>query len=195
MATPNRPVKAIIFDCFGVLTSSPWLELLGSLPPQQLEPARALNYQVDAGQITQDAYIQGVADLIGSTKREVEHRLIRRGDKNIQLLDYIVMLKAKYKIGLLSNVSTNWIRDSFLSPDELALFDDTVMSYEVKLVKPQIEIFELAANRLKCNIGECVLVDDNPVNCHAAKATGMRAVRYENFVQFKRQLSELLSDF
>jgi putative hydrolase of the HAD superfamily len=80
--------------------------------------------------------------------------------KNDVLLDYIRELKKSYKIGMLSNVANNWIRDYFLTEDEQALFDEMIMSFEVGMTKPDPRIFLLACDRLRVGPHEAVLVDD-----------------------------------
>ena len=67
--------------------------------------------------------------------------------KNTELLDYIRTLKPTYKIGLLSNVSSNWIH-TFLTKPELDLFDDLVLSFEVGMTKHDARIFSLTSGRL-----------------------------------------------
>jgi putative hydrolase of the HAD superfamily len=186
-------IKAIIFDCFGVLASSPWGEFLHSLPREQVEPARALNYQVDAGQLTQDEYRQALTDLTGKEPPSIEKLFGHDRQKNEPLLAYISTLKGKYFIGLLSNISSHWITEELLNPDEVALFDDIVLSIDVGLVKPSAEIFQLAAERLGVAPTECVLIDDGPINCDGAVAAGMKAVHYRGLVDCKKELERLLS--
>ncbi len=184
-------MKAIIFDCFGVLTNDPWKEFVATLPEDQVEPARALNYQLDAAQITQEEFINKVQELTGRSPEGVSAIRQVHDRKNRPLLDYIRReLKPVYKIGLLSNVSTNWIREEFLSDDDLALFTDTLMSYEVRLIKPQPEIFLLAAERLEVPVSDCLLVDDSEVNCSGAKHVGMQAIVYRNLTDLKQALQD-----
>lgn len=115
-------------------------------------------------------------------------------EKNTVLLGYIKTLGDTYKVGLLSNVSSNWISEVLLSKQEANLFSDMVLSHEVGMIKPNPEIYQLAAQRLGCEPGECVMVDDSEGNCQGAEAVGMKAIVYKNFVQFQQELSPLLSD-
>ena len=186
-------IKAIIFDCFGVLASSPWGEFLHSLPHEQIHEARALNYQVDAGQITRDEYFDAIADLTGSPRSKFEHLIASDREKNTRLLSYIKELSSDYKIGMLSNASSHWVKDVFLSKDEMKLFDDILLSVEVHMVKPQPEIFSLAAERLGVELSACVLVDDGSINCDGAVAVGMQAVLYKSFEQCRSELDMMLS--
>jgi putative hydrolase of the HAD superfamily len=113
--------------------------------------------------------------------------------KNEELLAYIKEIKPYYKIGLLSNIGSNWIRNSFLSDEEQNLFDEMVLSYEVSMAKPDPEIFELVAKRLGETPSECIMVDDSEGHSSAAGETGMTAIVYKNFEQLKSELDPLLN--
>src|SRR5690606_31310012 len=99
----------------------------------------------------------------------------------------------EYKIGLLSNIATPWITDTFLTPEEQQLFDAMVFSYEVGMTKPDPRIFALTCKRLGVNPNQAVMVDDIERYCEAAKMEGMKAVVYKDFKQCKRDLEEILS--
>jgi HAD superfamily hydrolase (TIGR01509 family) len=186
-------VKAVIFDCFGVLTTDYWKEFVATLTAEQIEPARSIIYRYDAGKIDRADFLKSVKKLTGRTPREVEKLKPGEMTKNIELLDYIRKLKKTYKIGLLSNIGSNWIRKSFLSESEQAIFEQMVLSFEVGMAKPDPEIFELTAKRIGVDISQCVLVDDSEGHCWAAIKTGMQAINYKNFVQLEGDLTDLLA--
>lgn len=85
-----------------------------------------------------------------------------------------------YRLGLVSNLSrsdTVWLRELELD----SFFDATALSCEVGLLKPEPEIYLLAAERLAVRPEECVFVDDMPSNVAGAKAVGMTGVRINRF--------------
>jgi len=85
-----------------------------------------------------------------------------------------------YKAGLISNLHANeayWIREFELDQ----CFDALVLSCEVGMMKPDREIYLLAAERLSVSPEECVFVDDVPPYVAGAKAVGMAAVRINRF--------------
>lgn len=185
-------IKGIIFDCFGVLTGDKWKEFVGSLPADQQEPARELNRALDRGQLGLQDFSREIAGLTGRMPDRVEAIMQAEMQKNEPLLGYIKQLKQNYRIGLLSNIASDWIRTDFLNAAEQALFDDMIFSYQVGLVKPDGRIFELAANRLDLTPGEIVFTDDSAMNCQGAKKAGMNTIQYDNFANFRKQLDTLL---
>jgi putative hydrolase of the HAD superfamily len=92
---------------------------------------------------------------------------------HVSMLDHIQQLHKTYKIGILSNVGTAWIRDTFLTTQEQSYFDDMVLSFEVGLSKPDAQIYQLACKRLDVKPTETVFIDDLEPFCRAAQDLGM----------------------
>ncbi|MCA9344289.1 HAD family phosphatase [Candidatus Saccharibacteria bacterium] len=188
----DNKIQAVIFDCFGVLTGDVWKEFVGSLPEDQRSNARDLNRALDKNVISHDEFYQQINQLTGREVPMVEKIITSDMHKNKEVFKYIQSLKGKYKLAVLSNVSTNWIREQFLTPEEISLFDDFVLSHEVGLIKPDPEIFKLAAKRLGVEVEDCLFIDDSPYNAQAAENLGMKAITYQNFSQFRSQADKLL---
>lgn len=187
-------IQAIIFDCFGVLTKDLWKEFVSTLPEEQVSEARNLNHIYDAGHMDEKDFLTSIKKLTGKDLGTVEALLPNQVNKNDELLTYIKKLSKKYKIGILSNISSNWVRDEFLTKDEQALFDDMVFSFETGLTKPDPEIFKLAAERLSTAAERIVFIDDIQSYCESAQTTGMKAITYQNFVQLKHDLEKILQN-
>lgn len=189
-------MKAVIFDCFGVLTTGTWQAFLESLPDAAtVDAASSLSRAYDAGFISKDEFLGGIKDVTGQEPKQVESLITSDITKNTPLLDYIRELRGRgIKIGLLSNIATNWIRDTFLSSEEQELFDDMVMSFEVGMVKPDSRIFHIACERLGTEPSETVFIDDIDRFVEAAKDEGMEAIIYKDFKQTKQVLEKILQN-
>jgi putative hydrolase of the HAD superfamily len=85
-------------------------------------------------------------------------------------------LRARYKVSVLSNADVSLRARLGQEPEVMALFDDVVVSAEVGMAKPELEMFRLAAHRLGLPPAECVFVDDWDANVAAAREVGMAAV-------------------
>ena len=92
------------------------------------------------------------------------------------------------KTGLVSNSWSTAHYDRELLGE---LFDDVVISAEVRLHKPQPEIYRLAAERLQVSPTECLFIDDLRENCDGAEAVGMTAIRFRDPRQTIAELAEL----
>ncbi len=177
-----------------MLTADKWREFTASLPDgEAVQRARELNHQYDAGLLTVTQFLDQVEEVTGRRASEIEHQLDNETTKNTQLLEYIATLKPQYKIGLLSNIGTNWIRDSFLTSEEQRLFDEMVLSFEVGTTKPDPRIYQLACEKLDIEPSEAIFTDDITEYCEAARAIGMQAVHYQHFTQLKTELESILN--
>jgi putative hydrolase of the HAD superfamily len=187
-------IKAIIFDCFGVLTESTYDRFYRTHlvdEPELVEQIKALDHASNKGSITMDDFYRGIAELTDMPETEIR-AFMAQHKVNEELFAYIrTFLKPRYKIGFLSNVATNLMDELFTSKQQ-ALFDDVVLSFEVKCAKPDIEIFELAAERLDLPAEECVFIDDVPRYVEAASIAGMKSILYTEFEDVKTKLEAML---
>ncbi len=187
-------IKAIIFDCFGVLAEDGWLPFKRRYIGKNTELAEKvaeLGKQNDFGLVSHSKYFKKAAELIGVDQQTLRDAVSKQVP-NADLLNYIkVELKPKYKIGLLSNANYDVVHKLF-TPAQAELFNASAMSYETRLVKPDPRMFELIAIRLEVDASECIVVDDVERYCMAAKDFGMEAIRYKSFEQFKAEIKERL---
>ncbi len=186
-------ISAIVFDCFGVLTTDGWLpfkaKAFGHDADLFLE-ASNLNKRSNAGLISYKDFITSIAEMASMSVPEAK-KAIEDNVANEPLFAYIEELKKDHKIGMLSNASGNWLADMFI-PEQLALFDAVALSYDTGYVKPDIRAYEAIASHLGVDIGECVLIDDQELYCTAALEAGMKAIWYRDFDQTKADLDRLL---
>lgn len=88
---------------------------------------------------------------------------------------------------------TNWSAEKFPIARErfdfLRWFDGIVVSGEERLCKPDPAIFQLVLDRFSLKPAETVFVDDAPDNVEAAAALGMRAIRFTDAAELRRELT------
>lgn len=189
-------IKAIIFDCFGVLVddslSSFYRECFNN-DPELIKKAEEDMHLSNKGVITHDELLVRYASLAGISADEV-NKILSNNPVNEDLFVYIKDgLKPSYKIGFLSNASDNWLEELF-TKEQVELFDTLVLSYDVGFAKPEPEIYEITADKLGVRLDECVFVDDRLPYVDGARAVGMRAVVFKSAEQFKKDLPALLKD-
>lgn len=100
----------------------------------------------------------------------------------VHRLAALLELKEKYRIFLLSNTNEiHWelAEDVFFCQVEgLGVedyFEKSYLSYELGMIKPSKEIFELVLKENGLNPDETVFIDDSPKNCAAAESVGIKA--------------------
>ncbi len=187
-------IKAIIFDCFGVLATDIWLAFIDSLPKgTDLTQASALNKAYDKGIIPDEDFIAGIHEITGQDPPLLRHLQPGQLVKNEALLDLIRTLRPDFVMGVLSNISSDWITSEFLSAEEQALFKTYVLSYEVGMIKPDPRMYILACERLRVAPHEALMVDDRELYVNGAREAGLSGILYEDLHSFKQQLNELLN--
>lgn len=187
-------IKAVIFDCFGVLATEAWLPFKEKYfaEPGRYEEASDLMKQANAGLISLDEFLEQISKKAGLGPAEVL-KALRQNVPNEPLFDYIRReLKPGYKLGFLSNVADDYMRKLF-SAEQLGLFDCVTLSYKTGFIKPETKAYTIVAERLGVKPAECVLVDDKQSNVSGAEQAGMHGILYRDFGVFKGELEQLLN--
>jgi putative hydrolase of the HAD superfamily len=186
-------IKAIIFDCFGVLTSDGWLpfkqKYFGS-DPEKFEEASRLNALANGYKIPYSQFLSEVSALANVSSNELDQAM-HHSVRNDQMLEFIADLKKSYKIGMLSNISGDWLAELF-TPEQVTLFDALALSYETGFAKPDPRAYESIMERLDFRPQECVYIDDQQSFVQAANALGMQTIHFKDFESFKNQLVAIL---
>ena len=93
------------------------------------------------------------------------------------------------KTALLTNTEPPVMR--FWHKQGYDMFDALVFSCGEGVFKPEREIYEIAATRLRTPIERCVLIDDRQDFVDGAIAAGMGTIRYESLEQVAGELENL----
>lgn len=188
-------IKAVLFDCFGVLVTEAWLPFKARHfgdHPELLQQVSDLHSQANLGLISQQDFYEAAGSMCGLSADEVRRQLAAN-QPNEPLFEYIKEIKPLYKIGVLSNISGNYL-ENMLSPDQLALFDKFELSFESGYIKPQPGAFEAAARGIAVSPAECVMVDDQDKNVKSAESAGMKAILYRDVTQLRRDMAAITKD-
>ncbi len=188
--------KAVFFDCFGVLTTDYWKDFVSKFDQQNIiEKLSEINRQLDAGFIDKNEFILEIEEITGLKPPEVETLKSNQIVKNSELLDYIRKLKLSgLKVGMISNISSNWVRESFLELSEQEMFDDMVFSYEVGVVKPDERIFNFAINRMNVEAHESIFIDDIELNCEIAAEIGFKSIHFVDNNQLYKEINKIIKE-
>ena len=157
-------------------------------------------FALERGEITEvefrdriEAHLDGRWDVV-----RLRELYFDRLETNRPMVEYVRRLRARgTRTALLTNNVREWEPHWRAKVPELdELFEVIVDSAFVGLRKPDPAIYELTLERLGDGVmaSDCVFVDDLEVNCEAARALGMRAVRFEDADQAIREIESALTE-
>ncbi len=188
-------IRTVIFDFGGVLVQmvddQPRLELANELGVSlaklddlvfSSESAR----KASRGEIKVSEHWEAVRVVLGIHPEDMAGFLERywsSDDINWALLDFIRRLHPRYKVGLLSNAWDDLRQILHQKWNIDGLFDELIISAEVKMVKPEPRIFHLAVERMGVQPSETLFVDDYQENIVAARDQGLNAILYRDATQ------------
>ena len=194
-------IKAVVFDFGGVLIGwNPRNLYTRYFPdePQAMEDFLAeisfmeWNAQQDKGRPFAEAVAQLSAQfphhahLISAYQENWKESITGSIDGTVELLR--LLKKKGYSLYGLSNWGTETfakIRHEF---DFLNLFDEIILSGEVKLIKPEPEIFELFLQKIGKTADQCLFIDDSEPNIITARKLGFDTVHFESPEHLKNEL-------
>lgn len=189
-------MKAIIFDCFGVIyqDSSNHFYETNVEQYQKLRPELLrLNSASDYGLISQDELTQSVADISGLSRDFISKNIHGLHIRNSVLMQFVAELRQHYKVAMLSNIGPGSMDQYIKKEEREALFDVVVLSGDIGITKPHPRLFEYVAEKLGVLPGECIMVDDIEENCAGADAAGMKPVHFVTTEQAIADIQVLLA--
>jgi putative hydrolase of the HAD superfamily len=147
----------------------------------------------DQGALTPHEFYKRAVGLLGARigYDEFVPAYIDVFSRNQPVLDLYKRLKGRYKLILLSNTDPlrfGFVREHF--PDIL-FFDDYVLSYEVRALKPDAGIYRAALKKAGAPPASCIFIDDIEENVRAAAALGFKTVHYKPDTDLERELRSL----
>lgn len=183
----NDPIRNIVFDLFGVLMrfDTEGYYRLHKVSPDDREILRREVYRSlefamgDRGTIHEEEAAAAICARVPSRLHTAVRDLIyRQNEAKLPIPGMEALLNdlknAGYRLFLLSNTSEAYRRFYGEIPG-IGLFNDTLFSADVGLVKPDPAIFRLACARFGIVPSQSVFIDDTPINAEAAHFIGMKA--------------------
>ncbi len=198
------PIRAVILDIGGVIVHDKnhdkrheWEVRLGLSPGQltQIVFGSEAAARAASGELPEQDVWKEVGHQLGLREDQLPElqRDFWAGEQlDTELVQFIQSLRPRYKIGIISNA---WSEARFFHNVKFKLntwVDVAVYSAEVKLVKPDPRIYQLALAQLDVHADESVFVDDMLVNVQAAQALGMKGVQFKSTEQTINEIKEIL---
>jgi FMN phosphatase YigB (HAD superfamily)/DNA-binding XRE family transcriptional regulator len=139
------------------------------------------NDETCRGELTMDDFDQALAKKIGIAELKWQDYYLAAVEPVQQMHDIVKWAAENYRVGLLTNTMPGLItamRRSGKIPD--LPYDAIVDSSEVGVIKPEVKIYEIAAERAGCPADEIMLIDDSRPNLMAAAKLGWHVMWFDD---------------
>jgi len=205
MTTLQPHLRAVLFD-FGLVLSGPaepaaW-ERLKAVFASEEEPFHAAywrhRHDYDRGTLNADTYWAAVGNDLGQHTTPEQELALIQGDIDLwtqinePMLAWANTLPARgLKRGVLSNIGDAMEVGVLERCPWLYEFDHHTFSHRLKLAKPELAIYQHAAQGLGLAPAEILFIDDRAENIAAAREVGMRAIHYVDHAAFLMEIEAL----
>lgn len=153
------------------------------------------NLQQDRGR----SFARGIAELSGEFP-QYSHLIHAYGENWAESIagpinGSVTLLRglkdAGYFIYGLSNWSAETFPIAYNKYEFFKLFEDIIISGEVKIVKPDPAIFKLMVDKIGHTPQECLLIDDTSANTAVAQQLGFATIQFQSPEQLGVELQKL----
>jgi len=196
-------IKNIIFDLGNVLVKVDFARfernclLVAGIDEKKFDMffRKKIRHDFESGKLSTPEFMELAYHELGGNVTKTELRKIFV-DMFCEMADMKRFLKRlskqkKYRLFLLSNTNPlhfNYCRKTF---KYINLVDKFILSYKIKMAKPDRKIFETSIRKFNLIPSETLFIDDLKENCRAAEDTGMKTICYRNYRTFIRRFEKL----
>lgn len=197
-------ITTIIFDIGSVLVSWHYKAFLRRLFDDEKTckvVAKCIfenpNYiDFDAGRYTKEQFLENCVSFAPNYRKEITYAFSRIGECVKQYSfahSWIDEYKKRgYRVLFLSNYS-DYVRGANMKAlDFVSKFDGGIWSCDVKMIKPDINIYLKMINDFNLIPEQCLFIDDKISNLRPADKLGIKCVHYNSYPQAKRDVENIL---
>ncbi len=189
-------IRTIILDFGGVIYKLPdpkrvyrWMKVFGfKQDPEVLEMLSNPNESqlvtdICLGKISEDKAWRLMFPkwrINPKISRTLRNQFFSKGHLNQRLVRFMNELKTEHQMGIISNAGdeSRFLMTNVFHLDQVV--NEIIISAEEGVIKPDIEIFQIAMLRLDTKPEETLFVDDYDKNIGAAIDFGMKAILFKN---------------
>ncbi|WP_234117452.1 HAD family hydrolase [Clostridium hydrogenum] len=196
-------IKNVIFDIGNVLLKFTPVEFLKSkFDDEELVDSLYKNIflskewiELDRGTITDEEAIDIYCSRDPKHEKQIKEVMETWCEMHIPVegtSEFLRKLKEKgYKIYLLSNYHLKAFELISSKYDFIKNVDGEIISYRVKLIKPDAAIYKSLIDKYNLKVEESVFIDDTPQNIEAAKKIGLHGVVFNGAKNMEKELGEI----
>lgn len=183
--------KTIIFDFFGVFCPDPYKAWLTNHGLENKGAIAKLNEAADRGDMALEQYFTSLGKQSGQTSEAVAAEQTAAIKIDQTVISLLGQLKAGYRLALISNAPSDFIRDIITEYQLETYFDYMAISAELRMIKPSPEIFLHTLDELGADPEETIFTDDNPKNTAAVEKLGIKGIVFTDADSFRHELKVL----
>ncbi|MBR6309020.1 MAG: HAD family phosphatase [Lachnospiraceae bacterium] len=197
-------IKNVVFDIGNVLVEfgwKPFFQKFGITDEELDRIAKATVYapiwnEIDRGVMSEEEILDKFIENDPGMEEKMRE-IYADFNGLLKIFDYtrgwIIDLKRRgYKVYCLSNMSFKAVRECW---DALSFIEETdgyILSCDVKLTKPEPEIYEALFKKYNLKPEECVFFDDVQKNIDGANKAGMHAFLFTSVKQAEEDLASVV---
>ena len=198
-------IRNIVFDIGNVLVAFRWHEFLreAGLTDEEIDRVAAATVytkewnEMDRGVLSEEEVFNGFVSNdpeIGDMIRRVFSNI----DGMLKQFDYTKgwiedLKKRGFKVYCLSNMSYKAVDECAEALNFIPMLDGAILSCDVKLCKPDPEIYKLLFTEFGLVPGECLFIDDLEKNINAAIACGMKGHVFKDKATADAAIDEIVA--
>ncbi len=194
-------IKGIIFDWFGVCTVENWADVLGRELSNKLnldesivkEKFKPLIQPFARTELSPEQFLDKFIGSLDKSKNPLDFLYLFETipKVNVELLDYILKLREKYPVFLLSNNFGPVFPNYEKQVDFNKYFNKLFLSHKLKMSKTQDGIWDKVLPEIEFKPNELVFIDNKEKYFEPAKKHGINTILFLNNNQTKKELTDL----
>lgn len=180
-------VTMILFDFYGVFMPDPYDHWLRSNGHTRTGIFADIAARLDRGEITKQDFFGALSQEIGQTVTDYDTPGAKPAIDR-EVVSLARQLSKHYTLGLLSNASPE-LRGKLRALKVDGLFDHIFISSEMKMSKPQPEIYKAVLATVMLRPDQIIFIDDKDANITAARQLGIPSLKFTDSVGLQDRLN------
>lgn len=190
--TASMKSKLIIFDCFGVIFGeiAPFFFNKYFSPEEAAVLKDKFFIPADLGLVTYEELFDNIAEELGMPKKDILKEWEDLIYLNEPIIPVIRELGKNADIALLSNAPLGFVEKLFEEYSLSDLFDRTFISCNIKMAKPDPEIYRYCVSQMDKDYDEIFMIDDNLANLEPLPAIGIKPIHFTDIESMLKELNK-----
>lgn len=198
----SMKIKNIIFDIGNVLVDFCWKKVMSDLGLSE-EVIEIMDKkwigtpiwdELDMGIIPEEESLEHARAALGEKAAYVDLFMANVEKVVVIKPEMFALLHQLHSVGygiyILSNYPQSLFECHRCYFDFLSDIDGIVVSSDVRMMKPDVEIYRCLLDKYALRAEECLFIDDRPVNVKGAEMAGIQAVCFTDEVQLRKELEQ-----